>query len=794
MRRLPFTLRPASTASRRRWLAPLLALLVALPPLVLELVVRLGRYPAGLLERAPGGVRLLDREGRPLREACAPGRREPCARGEWRPLAELSPLLREATIAAEDARFHEHRGVDGVAVLRAAARNLWERRIASGASTLTMQLARLLRPHPRTLGGKLGEVVDARRLERLLDKRAILEQYLNRAPYGAGTVGAEAASQRYFGKPCTRLELAEAALLAGLPKAPSELNPLRFPEAALARRRYVLDRLLARGRISELEHRRAVARPLALNAAAERAAPSALHFTDLVLAIHPARTTLRTSLDLELQLDVEGAARAQVRALAGAGATNAAVVVVDNRRCAVRAMVGSVDYWSRAGGAVNGALARRQPGSTLKPFTYALAFERGATPASVVADVETRYGEADGRLFVPRNFAGGTSGPVLMGDALGRSLNIPAVRVARSVGVPALLARLRELGLTSLDREPAHYGLGLTLGNGEVSLFELAGAYAALARGGLACGRLALLEEEPPPPARRVFSETVSYLVGAELSRESVRVAAFGAANALMLGFPVAVKTGTSNDWRDSWVIGYTPEHTVAVWVGNFSGRPMSGVSGASGAGPLFHEVMRRVPRVKPGAPRPPASVAEILVCARSGHRPGPHCRELRSVRVQADRVAGARCDWHRALRVDLRNGLLASERCPARHVAPRVFEVLPPEYAAWQVSHPAAAPPRRYSPLCPAPAGAPARLAVTFPRPGELFLLEPGYAARTQTLELRAEVEGAVGEVAWFVDGARVARSRWPWSASWPLRPGAHTVEAEAGGTRTAPVPFEVR
>ncbi len=782
-------------SSRRRLIAPLCALLLALPPLVFELVVRLGHYPAEPLASPPGAIRLLDREGRLLRVVCARSSApEPCARAEWRPLAEISPLLREATIAAEDARFHEHRGVDGIALVRAAARDLWERRIASGASTLTMQLARLLRPHPRSFAGKLGEMVDARRLERLLDKRAILEQYLNRAPYGAGSVGAEAASQRYFGKSCARLTLEEAALLAGLPKAPSELNPLRFPEAARARRRYVLDRLLARGRIGASEHRRALARPLALRAGGDErpGAGRAMHFSELVLARHAPTAPLRTTLDLELQLDVEGAARAQVRALAAEGVSNAAVVVLENRRCAVRALSGSVDYWTGEAGAVNGATARRQPGSTLKPFTYALAFERGATPATVVADIETRYGEADGRLVVPRNFSGTTSGPVLMGDALGRSLNIPAVRIARELGGRALLARLRDLGFASLDRDAEHYGLGLTLGSGEVTLLELAGAYAALARGGLACERLALLERAEPPRSRRVFSEAVSYLVSAELSRESTRVAAFGAANSLMLGFPVAVKTGTSNDWRDSWVIGYTAEHTVAVWVGNFSGRSMGGVSGATGAGPLFHEVMKRVTRVPPAPTPAPAGIAELAVCARSGARPGPHCRELRSLRLPASRLPRAVCDWHRELLVDRRNGLRAGEGCPARHVERRVLELLPPEYAAWQASRGGLAP-RSFSPLCPA-RGEGGRLAVTFPRPGEVFLLEPGYPAQTQTLELRAEVEGAVSEVAWRIDGATVARARFPFSASWPLRPGAHTVEAEARGLRTPPIAFEVR
>ncbi|MFP2932959.1 penicillin-binding transpeptidase domain-containing protein, partial [Pyxidicoccus sp. 3LG] len=442
----------------------------------------------------------------------------------------------------------------------------------------------------------------------------------------------------------------------------------------------------------------------------------------------------------------------------------------------------------------------RQPGSALKPFTYALAFEGGDTPASVVADVETRYGEADGDLFSPKNYSGDYSGPVLMGEALGRSLNVPAIRVARRVGLKPLLARLRDVGFTSLDAPAAHYGLGLTLGNGEVTLLELAQAYAMFARKGLTCRAtpFATTVQEP----RRAFSEEVAWLVTDVLADESLRMRGFGAGNALMLGFPVAVKTGTSTNWRDNWAVGYTPRFTVAVWTGDFSNRPLHGMTGATGAGPLFHKVMKRVvqragPSALPERPPLPDGIVEGKVCAHSGQVPTPSCPVQRHVRLPKDRVPTQPCPWHREVRLDARNGLLAGDKCPSEHVVKRAFAFLPPAYASWQATQgqeSAPAAPTRYSPLCPEKGPVPGALVITWPRPGEVFLIEPGYSRRTQTLRLSAEVEPRLERVTWLVDGRPVDRAAWPYDASWALQPGRHRLEVVAHDLRSEPVDIEVR
>jgi penicillin-binding protein 1C len=754
-------------------------------------------YPVGELDGFRDSVRILDREGRLLREA-ANGDGQ---RARWTPLAEISPQVVAATIAVEDARFFSHPGVDPASVARAVLQCLRAGRPVSGASTLTMQLARLVRPHPRTLGGKLGEIVDALRLERAVRKDVVLEQYLNRAPYGPGLVGVEAASQRYFGKPSAHLSLAEAALLAGLPQGPTAKSPLRNPPAARARQRVVLARMRATGRATSEEVARALAEPLQLSPPPPPI--EAPQFTDWVLAQRPAPGDVPTTLDAAIQSPLEKLVADHVASLAPGGVTNASVVVLDNERCEVLAMVGSADPRDPDAGAVNGALARRQPGSALKPFTYALAFERGWSPRSVLADVEARYGGAQTPLFAPQNFSQDFSGPVLMGEALGRSLNVPAVRVAETVGVGALLDRLHLLGFASLDRSAAYYGLGLTLGNGEVTLLELAQGYAALARGGLICKATPFPDPHAAPAGSRgeprAFAPEVAALVTEVLEDEGLRAVAFGANNALMLGFPAAVKTGTSTNFRDGWVIGYTPRFTVAVWTGDFSGRSLNHLTGAAGAGPLFHQAMKlvvgrgaldRVPRRAAPAP----GLVEVAVCATSGQKPGPHCPRRRSVRILEKDVPVEECRWHRRIMVDRRNGGLAGESCPSQFVEPRVFEILPALFAEWQAGHRVPAPPSRYSPLCPSRGPVPGALVVTYPRKDEVFLIEPGYDRRTQSVPLSAEVDPHLPEVTWLLDGAPVARVGWPYETAWPLAEGRHRVQLVAAGQRSDPVEFEVR
>jgi len=733
-------------------------------------------------------LRVLDRNGELLRESV----NDEGERARWVPLEDVSPWLIEATLAAEDDRFFTHAGVDAKSVLRAIIQDVRERRVVSGASTITMQLARRLEPHSRSLPGKLKEMLDARRIEQTLTKNQILEQYVNRVPYGAGAIGIEAASQRYFGKPSLHLSLAEASLLAGLPKGPTGLNPLKNPEGAKERQQYVLDRLLATGRATQSEVELARREPFTFSSLET---PTAMHFTEWVRQ-QGATGAVRTTLDGELQKEIEGMVSAHVSTLASQGVTNTAVIVLDNERCEVLSMVGSADYWHPRDGSVNGALAKRQPGSTLKPFTYALAWEQGHSPASVVADVETRYGEVGGALFQPQNFSRDFSGPVLFHEALGRSLNVPAIRVAALFGAKDLLATLHSAGFASLDQPAAHYGLGLTLGNGEVTLLELAQGYAMFGRGGRSCvatSRLGGVAE-----SHQVFSPQTAFLVTASLSDEATRMRAFGPGNALMLNFPVAVKTGTSTNWRDNWAVGYTQKYTVAVWSGDFENRALDQLAGASGAGPLFNRVMTRV-ATRQGQPKPvaftaPQDVVETTVCATSGQRPTADCPERRRMFLPKGQLPDHDCEHHRRLKLDVRNGFLAGASCPSQFVTERAFEVLPPQYAQWQAEHPRRAPPTQYSPLCPRTGPAAGAVVITWPRQGEVFVLEPGYARSSQALALTAEADQAQAEVRWLMDGQEIARASIAKRPLWALAPGKHQLEAEVRGRKSPPVQFEVR
>ena len=265
-----------------------------------------------------------------------------------------------------------------------------------------------------------------------------------------------------------------------------------------------------------------------------------------------------------------------------------------------------------------------------------------------------------------------------------------------------------------------------------------------------------------------------------------------------MLSFPVAVKTGTSTNWRDNWAVGYTQKYTVAVWAGDFENRPMDSLAGASGAGPLFNRVMTRVAR-RGGQPKPvafsaPEGVVEVSVCATSGQRPTADCPERRRLALPKGQLPAHDCEHHQKLRLDARNGLLAGATCPSQFVTQRAFEVLPSQYAQWQLEHPRRAPPAQYSPLCPRTGPAAGAVVITWPRQGEVFLIEPGYSRRTQSLALTAEADLAQAEVRWLMDGREVAIASIAERPLWALAPGRHSLEAEVRGRRSAAVTFEVR
>jgi penicillin-binding protein 1C len=783
--------------------------------------------PAGLRHPRQGGsLQILDRQGRLLREVLSPR----YGSSRWVALEDISPYLVAATLAAEDRRFFYHPGVDPLAVARAAWANLRAGAIVQGGSTLTQQLVRNLTPLPRGLGGKVLEACYAVRLEAALSKHDILELYLNRVPYGNQAWGVGAAAQLYFAKAPSQLSLAEAAWLAVLPRAPGALDPYRSPGEVRALQRALLRRMAPS--LDPAVLARALAEPVAVQP--PRQGFAAPHFCDYVLSrAGPGGSgSLRTTLDLGLQETCEGLLRTHLGRLRDQGVGNGAVLVVHVPTGDILAMVGSRDYFDPDGGQVNAVLARRQPGSALKPFTYSLYLERGGTAASILPDVDVDPARTD-RGFLPRNYDGTFHGPVRLRTALACSYNVAAVRVCEALGPAAVLERLRRLGFESLDRSPEHYGAGLTLGTGEVTLLELARAYRCLARGGR-LGPLRVLRDEPPGVEEQVIDERVACVLTDILADPFARAPAFGADSPLRLPFPCAAKTGTSKDFRDNWCVGYSPEYVVAVWVGNFDASPMRDVSGITGAGPLFRDIFLALQRHPRPFPLPPGLV-RAPVCSLSGLAPGDDCPETLEELFLEGTVPRQRCTWHRRLQVDTRTGRPAAADCPAQMRAWRVFEVYPPLYQAWAASAgrpllvgAASSPSARYEtgPLLasasqgsegdpqppggrespegvvspPSPAAvAPAGLVLAFPEEGAVFRTDPVLRRQYQALRLRALVPPGLGSVSFWVDGRCVGSATAPFEVRWVLRQGRHRAWVTARGpggerVRSPPVAFEVR
>ncbi len=560
--------------------------------------------PAALYHPPVQSRELLDRHGQTLREVRVD---EPFSR-EVR-FDEVPANVVQALLAAEDKRFFRHSGVDLLATARAAWTGVRCGRVTSGASTITQQLVKIATPRPRTVRTKAIEAATALRLEQLWTKEHIFAAYVNRLDFGNLNIGVASATNYYFGKPLADLSDAEAAFLAGLPKNPRRLNPHIARVAAQRRQQTVLRRMQAAGWLTADQFDRASAEPLRL--LAPRRIFRAPHFVDLALRELPADAPakIQTTLDLDLNRFVESTVRGRLVQLRAQNVRNGAAVVIDNASGDVLALVGSEDYFAPGTGQVNGAWARRSPGSTIKPFTYLLALERGATPATIVADVPAVFATSTG-VYRPDNYNHRCYGPVSYRRALGNSLNIPAVRVLASIGgAPVLAERLRAWGITTLDRPAEQYGLGLTIGNAEVRLLELTNAYAALARGGEWMPWRVVDGERRTPNAKRQTSKSdlratqhstfntqlSASLIADMLADNSARMLAFGANSALRFDFPVACKTGTSTDFRDNWAMGFTPEFTVGVWVGNFDGSPMRDVSGVSGAGPILHAIFEHL-------------------------------------------------------------------------------------------------------------------------------------------------------------------------------------------------------
>jgi len=779
-----------------RWLLGGLGLLL-LPWLLLALWACLLSLPATLTATAARTtVLVLDRDGRLLREvSVGSGAAEAPVK-----LERLSPWVVPALLAAEDSRFFQHPGVDPLAVSRAFSQLVLARKVVSGASTLTQQLARTLQPVPRNAGGKLREMALALRIEASLSKTQILEEYLSRVEFGPNLFGIDAASRQYFGKPAAALDLAEAAALVSIPRGPSLYDPRRRPQLLERRRLRVLSRMAELGLVTPAELARAELTPIRINAA--QRAQGAEHLSFALAQRYgaeggPRTRSLRTSLNADLQHEAERIAGAALPTLAAHDGDAISLLVLDNESSEVLAYVGSPSYFdSKRQGANDGVVAKRQPGSALKPFLYAAAMEDlGYGPATLLPDLPRDFSVAGGN-FAPRNYDQRFRGPVLLRQALGSSLNLPALTVASRLGPARLLHTLRRFGFASLDRDAEHYGVGLALGDGEVTLLELASAYAALARGGeLLPPRLVLARAEaggearllPEAPAVRVLGPEFAALLSDMLSDDAARAAGFGRDSVLNLPFPVAAKTGTSKGYRDNWAVGYTHEVTVAVWVGNFDGTPLRDASGVTAAGPAFHELMLAAMRGRTPAPLfDAASLSKVEVCTLSGQLPGRACQHRRLEHFARGHEPRESCDIHVLSHLD-QLGRESAARCGS---TTRTLERYPLEFREWaqQAGRPLSG--ANVSPSCPPEATTESAPRVTFPRDAQRFAIDPDGPERQ---EIMLSAAASAGRVRFVIDGQRGAELRPPFRQPWRLTPGAHQLQVEASGVRSAVVGFQV-
>ena len=782
-----------------------LAVLGLLAPLALALCAACEELPSGLSDSILGvSTQVVDRDGQSIREL----RSKEGKLSSRVTLAELSPLVVPALLAAEDARFYRHLGVDPLAMLRAFGQALMERKLVSGASTLTQQLARAVVPRPRTLFGKWRELAIALRIERSLSKRQILEEYLNRVEFGPNLRGIDAASRRYFDKPAAQLDLAEAAALVSIPRGPTLYDPARGTRALLRRRDRVLERMVSQGLASVDAARTAQLEPLRLTRGLAQGGTEHLLQGLLSGALAPELRgervqRLESSIDSRLQREVAELSRRAARYGAEVGMSSVSVVVLENATAELLAYVGSPDFYAeRALGQNDGARALRQPGSALKPFVYAAAMTRlGMTAATRLPDLELRLPTSAG-AYSPRNYDGRFHGPVLVRDALANSLNVPAVYTASRVGPAQVLDLLHRAGFSSLSESAEHYGAALALGDGEVKLTELAQAYSMLARDGaflpIRFYRRALLESgaelsrsavRPSP----VIEPRIARVLVDILADDLARAPEFGRGGPLAFPFQVAAKTGTSKGFRDNWTVGFTREVTVAVWAGNFDGTPMTGSTGITGAGPLFHEVMLAAMRGRTPAPLlDHGGLTNVEVCELSGERVGDACPHRRREWFTPGSEPSTRCEMHEVVNIDPKNSLRAGPACRDR--SERVFERYPHEYEnfARQAGRPLA--PREFSARCPeaaaaAPGGPPE---LVFPQPEAEFIIDPG-GHREQ--EIMLEARSPSERLTFFVDGRPVGTQRSPFRLPWRLQAGAHRVRvATPDGQQSEPVAFRVR
>lgn len=736
----------------------------------------------------PQAYRYQDRDGRPLSVLIS---RDGYFRMSTR-RGEIPDLFVRALLNHEDRFFYQHPGINPLAIVRAAVSNLRAGEVVSGGSTLTMQLARMLKRRDRTIGAKLVEAFRSLQLEWHYSKTEILEFYLTLAPYGGNLEGLSAASYFYFGKVPAMLSIGEMALLVGLPQSPNRYRPDRHPQAARQMRDNILAEMHQAELISDQQLRRALLEPVPTER--RNAVNLAVHSAWHLRHEYPDRHRLRTTLDINMQQQAAALLGNYVGTLDAYGISNAAAVVIDNRTREVRALVGSTDYFDKNRlGANDGARMARSPGSTLKPFLYALGFDKGLiSEKTILHDVPVNYGG-----YSPQNYSEDFRGPVTVREALTDSLNVVAVNLTQEVGLEDFHQLLQDGGLSGLHQDAGYYGLPLVLGGVEVSLLELTNLYASLADGGV-WRPWRLRVEEGGTETRRLLSQEASWLVTHILT--DVERPDFPSSWRFSRNRPtVAWKTGTSYGHQDAWSVGYTPDYTIGVWVGNFDSRPANRLAGSKVAAPLlfdlfqaFHDSNNRRWFSRPDG------VVRRRVCQTCGRPATRACQSFTSeyyLPAARGPATEGLCEVPQLIAVDRRTGAPATDATPAAEVERRVFNIWPSRMAAFLVQH--GMPADRVPPYLPDHMAGQAYYPpeILSPVAGTVYYKRLGeLKTQDHAIKLSAAVTNRIRQISWFLDGRLVYQgSPWQQVLINPP-PGDHQLRLVDGVGGVAEMTLKVR
>ncbi|HEX3047612.1 MAG TPA: penicillin-binding protein 1C, partial [Bacillota bacterium] len=691
----------------------------------------------------------------------------------WRiqtPLSQISPELQKALLGFEDRWFYLHPGVNPIALGRALLQNIASRKIISGGSTLTMQIARMMEPKKRNLGNKLWEILRAFQLELRYSKRRLLEIYFNIAPYGGNIEGVAAAAWIYFGKEPSQLSLGEAALLTVIPNSPNAYRPDLNPKRSRKGRNALLTRLLKLKFISKKAYQEAVAEEIS-DAKVElpRIAP---HFCRDLYLKYSEVPRLTTTLDRKYQSVAEDLLRLHLNDLRSEGITNGAIIILDNRSHEVLAMVGSGDFNDRAhDGQVNAVFAPRSPGSALKPFIYAQAIYIGlVSPGHYLEDVPTDFSG-----YAPENYDRSFSGMVSVRSALERSLNLPAVELESRLGDQDLYSILRRAGVSTI-RSRKDYGLSIAIGGCEVNLFDLTTLYSSFANKGIYI-RPRQLKTESETAGLRIFDPGTAYLITDILT--GLRRPDLPTCWEFTSLPRVAWKTGTSYGHRDAWSIGYNPLYTVGVWLGNFSGQGAPNLIGAEVATPILFELMNYLNRNHSTSWfTQPDSVGVRRVCSLSGQLPSPNCPTLMEELYLVDRSPDRVCECHQSVLIDNATGCRLPPDYPVlRKSHLQKFIQWPPRVGAWMESSGYEV--KRLPPLLPGwqgllPGQPPI---IRSPSLDCEYRLREGIPAEFQKICCEASAGSEVQKLYWFIDGLLLGTVKPGERLFYIPTPGRHRV-----------------